>query len=68
MEYSYSSADIVHSIIKIIFLQKFDVSFALFIYSLSISIGVYEANTIVGLNAEFSFTSVSRELFWGVFR
>ena len=68
MAYSYSSADIVHSIIKIIFLQNFDVSFALFIYSLFISIGVYIANTIVRLNAELSVTSVSRELFWSVLR
>ena len=41
LEYSYSPADIVHNIIKILFLQMFEVSLA---YLLFISIEVYKSN------------------------
>ena len=43
LEYSYSSTDIVLNIIKILFLQKFEVYFGLFIYSLFISIRAHKS-------------------------
>ena len=59
LEYPYSSSDIVLSMVKILFHQKFEVIFGFVIYSLYLSIRVYKANMFV----EFSVISVRRELF-----
>ena len=62
LEYSYSSVDIVHNLIKSLFLQSLKFSLFLFIYSL-LYLKALNCMRLIWLNTEFSVISVSRKLF-----